>query len=394
MPSILSVSRNRSPSAISCLLLGLIAGCAQTPLPPPAVELLPSVGPVDLEITATAPAEIEQLEIGIQIFENQLDDEDNERFGDWVYTEIRENEVNYLPYVLRNTLLNSNHWGAVRVLPEPDPSVDLQVNGTVLHSDGERLEIAIVASDSTGKQWLNKTYADTTDLSDYPEATRFTTGNRFDPAGFVDPFQDLYDQIANDLLATRRLLADSELVNLKRVSAMVYAADLSPETFGHTLETNEDGLLTVTSLLADSDPMLARVADMRLRHLVFIDTVDEYYEALYEEMQPSYVIWRRYSHDQIEENQRLESRLRDYDLDDYGTSRSFVSLTQRYDRYRWSKIYEQEFRELAAGFNRELAPAILKLNEQVHGVSGTMDEQYIQWRRILQALFRLETEQM
>jgi len=296
--------------------------------------------------------------------------------------------------VLRNTLLEANHWGAVRVLPEPDPSVDLQVTGTVLHSDGERLEVAIVATDSTGKQWLNKTYADTTSLSDYPEATRFTTGNRFHPAGSANPFQDLYDQIANDLLATRRLLADAELINLKRVSAMVYAADLSPETFAHTLETNENGVLAVTSLLADSDPMLARVADMRLRHLVFIDTVDEYYEALYEEMQPSYVIWRRYSHDQIEENQRLESRLRDYDLDDDGTSRSFLSLTQRYERYRGSKIYEQEFRELAAGFNRELAPAILRLNEQVHGVSGTMDEQYVQWRRILQALFRLETEQM
>lgn len=140
--------------------------------------------------------------------------------------------------------------------------------------------------------------------------------------------------------------------------------------------------------------MLARVDDMRERHLGFIDTVDEYYEALYTEMQASYVIWRRYSHDQIDETQRLSTRLEDYDLNDYGTSRSFTSLTQRYDRYRWSKIYEQEFRELAAGFNRELAPAILELSEQVNGVSGTMDEQYVQWRRILQALFRLETEQM
>ena len=175
---------------------------------------------------------------------------------------------------------------------------------------------------------------------------------------------------------------------------MVYASDLSPETFAHTLTTGTEGLLTVTSLLAEADPMLARVDDMRERHLGFIDTVDEYYEALYTEMQASYVIWRRYSHDQIDETQRLSTRLEDYDLNDYGTSRSFTSLTQRYDRYRWSKIYEQEFRELAAGFNRELAPAILELSEQVNGVSGTMDEQYVQWRRILQALFRLETEQM
>lgn len=375
-------------------ILVLVGSCAQSPPPPPVVELLPSVGVVELLIADQSPPDSIQLEIGIQVFENQLDAEDRARFEDWVYSEIRENEVNYLPYVLRSTLLETDHWGAVRVLPQPDPSVDIQVEGTVLHSDGERLEIAIVATDSSGRQWLNKTYADTTVLSDFPDSTRFTTGNPFNPNGFVDPFQDLYDQIANDLLQTRELMANAELVNIKRVSQMVYASDLSPETFSHTLTTDSEGLLAVTSLLAEADPMLARVADMRERHLVFIDTVDEYYEALYTEMQPSYVIWRRYSHDQIDETQRLASRLEDYDLDDYGTSSSFATLTQRYDRYRWSKIYEQEFRELAAGFNRELAPAILKLSEQVNGVSGTMEEQYVQWRRILQALFRLETEQM
>jgi hypothetical protein len=375
-------------------VLAFLSSCAQSPPPPPVVVLMPSVGSVELLIANRAPSESVQLEIGIQVFDNRLDAEDRERFEDWVYSEIRENEVNYLPYVLRNTLLETNHWGAVRVLPQPDPSVDIQIEGTVLHSDGDRLEIAIVATDSAGRQWLNKTYADTTVSADFPDSTRFTTGNPFNPNGFVDPFQDIYDQIANDLLLTRELMASTELVNIKRVSQMVYASDLSPETFAHTLTTDEQGLLTVTSLLSEADPMLTRLESMRDRHLVFIDTVDEYYEALYTEMQPSYVIWRRYSHDQIDETQRLASRAEDYDLDDYGTSSSFVSLTQRYDRYRWSKIYEQEFRELAAGFNKELAPAILKLSEQVNGVSGTMEEQYVQWRRILQALFRLETEQM
>jgi hypothetical protein len=59
-----------------------------------------------------------------------------------------------------------------------------------------------------------------------------------------------------------------------------------------------------------------------------------------------------------------------------------------------SEIYEQEFRELAAGFNKELAPAVLKLSEQVNGVSGPMTEQYSQWRKILRDLFKLETQQM
>ncbi|MFT4862814.1 MAG: hypothetical protein ACI95C_002038 [Pseudohongiellaceae bacterium] len=372
----------------------LLAACAQTPPPPIPEILLPSVGEVQLQATNNPPPEEIQLEIGIRVFANRLNASDYERFGEWVFSEIRENEVNYLPYVLRNTLLDANEWGAVRVLPQDDPSVDLQISGTVLRSDGERLEVEVIAVDSSGRQWLRKTYADTTTLEDYPEARRYTPGNRFDPNSFTDPFQDLYDQVANDLLAIRQALATNELVNIKRVSEMVYARDLSPETFAHTLSETEAGLLTVNSLLAENDPMLARVAEMRLRHGVFIDTVDEYYEALYEEMQPSYVIWRRYSHDQIAEDERVIQQIAEYDIDNFESERTYLSLMQRYDRFRWSKIYEQEFRELAAGFNKELAPAVLKLSEQVNGVSGPMTEQYSQWRKILRDLFKLETQQM
>ncbi|MCS5581836.1 MAG: hypothetical protein NZ837_15060, partial [Gammaproteobacteria bacterium] len=152
------------------------------------------------------------------------------------------------------------------------------------------------------------------------------------------------------------------------------------------------GQISLVSLPAKDDPMMARVQDMRVRHYLFIDTVDEYYQALYEDMQPSYVIWRRYSYDQITQN---EAALQEaYDISRYSSSTGYLTLIQRYDRFRWSKIYEVEFRELASGFNREIAPAILELNKQVHGLSGTMEEQYIQWRRILRQLFTLESNSL
>ena len=34
---------------------------------------------------------------------------------------------------------------------------------------------------------------------------------------------------------------------------------------------------------------------------------------------------------------------------------------------------------------------MLALNGQVHGLSGTMEQQYREWRGILRALFELET---
>ena len=370
-----------------CVFL-LLTACGQTAIAPDVI-LIPPVGSVTLNRSIDTPTSGKQLDIGVLVFENQPNGQDAQRFGDWVFAEIRDNETHYLPYVLRDTLLDSNQWGAVRVLPEFDPSLDLQIKGTVLKSDGIDLHLKIQAEDSTGKVWLDKTYADTAYESDYPKSIRFTNANQFDATGFVDPFQDIYDQIANDLLLVKETFDVPNLVNLRRVSQMVYANDLSPETFGYTLNKTIDGKLMVSSLLAENDPMLARVEDMRLRHHLFIDTVDQYYEALHKEMQVAYIIWRRYSFDQINEEEITAQRA--FNPDQYGRSRSFLSLTQRYDRYRWSKIYQQEFRELASGFNREIAPAILDLNKDVYGLSGTMEEQYIQWRRILRALFELES---
>ena len=379
--------------AVGLALALLMAACATSVPPAPRRIPAPAVGEVSLIRSPIEPAQHQLLDIGVVIFHNLPDQftlQSSAEVNAGAFAEIRQNETQYLPYVLRNTLIDSNHWGAVRVLPESDPSVDLVITGTIVASDGLALEIEIRAFDSTDREWINKTYADITQSDDFPESSRFTASNRFDPVNFVDPFQDLYDQINNDLLSMRDSLSEQELINLRRVSQMVYATELSPESFAHTLEEGPGGLLTVSSLPAGDDPMMRRVRDMQLRHHTFIDTVDQYYQSLFDEMQPVYVTWRHYSRDQSLENQSAEKQI--YEGGVYGNAGNFLTLTQRYDRYRWAKIYEFEFAELASGFNNEIAPAILELNRNVHGLDGTMADQYAQWRKILRALFALEVE--
>jgi hypothetical protein len=375
------------------MLLPLVVtfvSCSQ-PSPQAPIELpIPAVGIVELEATILEPEQYQLLDIGIKVFDISISEEEALELGEWIFTEIRENETHYLPYVLRSTLVASNQWGPVRVLPLEDPSMDLLISATVLASDGQRLTMNVEASDSTGRLWLDKDYADQSLADDFPVSTRYTPGNQFDSANFTEPFQDIYDQVNNDLVDVRSTLSTEDLVNIKRVSQLVYAGDLAPESFAENLGKNELGRLTVVTLPAADDPQLRRVNEMRQRHHLFIDTVDQYYESLYEEMQAAYVVWRKYSYDQIEEERIAASE--SYDFNSYGRSRSYLTLTQRYDRYRWSKIFEMEYRDLSLGFSNEIAPAILELNEQVHGLSGTMEEQYIQWRRILQQLFKLEEE--
>lgn len=371
----------------SCALLAACAQTSQAPKSPP----LDTVGSVILNQATEAPERVRLLEIGVLIFTADSDEQEIFAFGDWIFEEIHQKEAQLLPHLLRDTLVASNQWGAVRVIPEQDPSLDISITGEIIQSDGQNLELRIVAQDSTGREWLNKVYFDTATVDDHVEVTRFSARNRFDAINFIDPFQDIYNRIVNDLLAVRASLNDQSLISIDRVSLMSYAIDLSPESFAHMLVRGEDGLLTVSSLPANDDPMFSRVADMQYRHHLFIDTVDGYYQTLFDEVQPAYVLWRRYSIDQIAETESARQQAKEYN---FGNSRSFLSLTQRYDRYKWSKIYEQEFTELAAGFNNELAPAMLELNSQVHGLNGTMEQQYRQWRGILRSLFELETAQL
>ena len=71
---------------------------------------------------------------------------------------------------------------------------------------------------------------------------------------------------------------------------------------------------------------------------------------------------------------------------------SFEAISQNYNRYKWSKIFEQEFVALASGFVSETAPAVLELSRNVNGLSGPVEVQYEQWRELLRGLFEIETE--
>jgi hypothetical protein len=389
---------------VVALVIASLTGCAQRSSMPedtsaadalaarPTIEPVGSVSLITAQMRAPSLASDTlgtRVDIGIVPFTTRENAVNKAAFGDWIFDEIKQKETQFLPHLLSKALIESDLWGAVRVLPEADPSLVLTIRGEIISSNGLDLAVHINATDSSGRVWLARDYADVAQLSDYPESTRFTYGNRFDGENYVDPFHDLYKQVANDLLATRDGLDDGLLAETLQIADLVYARDLAPERFASKLTEDEEGLLRLVTLPAANDPMLARVSDMRYRHHLFIDTVDEYYQTLYEDIQPAYVLWRRYSLDQTEET--LSREATPLSTTTYGDSRSFLALSQRYDRFKWSKIYEHEFTELAAGFNNELAPAMLALNGQVHGLSGTMEQQYREWRGILRALFELET---
>ena len=342
----------------------------------PAAGVIP-VGAVTLQVEQ-APREREMLDVGLAIFDPGIPADPSTHSRQGIFPEIRKAEAQYIPVLLRNALQNSNAWGVVRVLPDKQASAELLITGRILQSDGRRLLLRVQAVDATGRVWLDRSYLDEATEADYPVG----------PAR--DPYGDIYRQIANDLLAARRQLDARQLPAIRQVALMRYAASLSEDAFGSYLQRDPQGLYSVVRLPAEGDPMMGRVERIRNQEHLFVDTVDEQYVNLYEEMAPTYNLWRQYGREQAIYQQEYEAQAQTRER--YGRRGSFTAMEQTYNMYKQIKIQEQDLDEMAQGFNNEVVPTVMEANDKVFRLSGTLETQYNEWRGILRDIFVLETD--
>ena len=335
-----------------------------------------SAGGVPLRTDRQASVET-VLDVGVVIFDSGIPEDESTHSKLGIFPEIRKSEAKFMPVILRQVLIESGAWGVVRVLPEVLDSSELLITSRILHSDGLRLALKIKAHDATGRLWLDKVYVDEASQGDYP----VTAGG--------DPYLDLYHQAANELLTLKQGMSSKELRNIRQVGLMRYAASLSPEVFAHYLARTEGGAYMLARLPAEDDPMMGRVNRIRNQEYLFIDTVDEQYATLYEEMAPTYNLWRQFGREQAIYRKSYQDRVTSKER--RGRRGTFAAMEQTYEAYKWSKIHEQDLDDLALGFNNEVAPTVMEVSGKVFRLNGTLDTQYTEWRDILRKIFVIET---
>merc|ERR1711916_326620 len=140
-----------------------------------------------------------------------------------VFAEIRKAESHFFPVQMGQALQTSASWGAVRVVPTDNAAVDVIVNGKILQSDGERLELHITAVDASGREWLDKKYEQVASHYSYNAKTNIQH----------DPFVGTYNKIANDLLKAQQSLPTQQRTNLRTLSELKFARDFAPQAFAH-----------------------------------------------------------------------------------------------------------------------------------------------------------------
>ena len=325
-----------------------------------------------------SPAEKPLLDISIEAFAMNLPEDSREQQASQVYPAVRQAEARYLPSFLKLTLEESGRWGAVRLLPDIDAGAELQVTADIIASDGSKLVLAVTARDATGRAWIDKTYTGM--------AVDSVSLNQ--PALATDPFLYLYSEITGDLAAFYDTLTPAQVSEIKAVATLRYAASLAPEVFSPYLATSEAGLTTLTRFPADNDPFLERVLEIREHEYVFIDVVDEQYENFFVAIKPVYDLWRRYRREQLasEADKITRETSQGNDL----RRGSYMALRESYNNYRWARLQDQYLEELNEGFTNEILPTDITLEDSLYHLSGTLDEQYREWRGILKELYELD----
>ena len=311
------------------------------------------------------------------VFHPGYDEDSDDALRRGIFTGIRDTEASYLPYALRRTLVDSNHWGAVRVLPREAYGAELLVTGRILKSDGTTLEFRLTARDSRGKTWVDRVFSGAASEAAYAASERRTRR----------PFQGIYNEVANALLEARSELSRRELANIREVALLRYAESLAPEAFGGYLERDASGELQIRRLPSREDPMMARVQRIRAQEHLFIDTTDEQYDALYTAMMPIYDLWRSSQREQVLYQDTYQQRLAERDKPRRG---SYEALKRNYYNFRWAKLQHQELKLLAEGFSNEVAPTNMDIEGKVFKLSGSLDERYREWRGILRRIYDLE----
>ncbi len=385
----------------------LLAGCVTSETKP-----IPKIAAK--QATVHIP-QAELLDVGIRVFDpgipKNIENDDEALAKKRIYPELRKAEARYMPTLLRATLEETAQWGAVRVIPATADFVDVIVTGKVVDSNGGFMAIDITATDAAGRVWIkDKRYSSLVDLGAYKTTAALKAR---------DPFQNVYSEIANDMVLMRDKLSALDRENIRKVASLKFAQDLAPDAMQGMTAVDKNGVTQVVRLPADSDPTLGRIERIRERDTAVVDTVNDYYASFAESIDDSYDSWRQTSFTELEKEMRAKSSARTrtvlgaaaliaaifapnscstYDacrindaMRTAGTMGGIAAVLSGIKKYADARSHADALKELTLSFQAEVAPQVVEVEGHTLRLTGTAEDQYREWRKMLKQLYLEET---
>lgn len=377
-------------------LIGVLTGCVTETVKTTSV---PTLATYEREL-----ADDEILDVAVAVFDPGVTEVD---VSESIFPEIRRAEATFIARELTLVLDDQGVWGASRVVPSADYISDVVISGTIEESDGESLVLNIEARDARGRLWLDKTYSGSTSRYAYQQTQRVKR----------DPFLGVYRRIANDLILAFKTLSREERLAIRNVARLRFAQSFAPEAFAGYLKTDESNVTRALRLPAKNDPMMARITTIQQRNHIFVDTLQGHYDNFSGSMEAPYNEWRRLSYDETIALRELEQEARtqliaggisllagvaaatsdNREIRTAGAVGIYAGgslIKNGLERRAEAKIHSLALEELGQSLEAEIAPQVIELEDRTVQLSGTIEDQYSQWREILNDIYAAEIAEL
>jgi len=371
--------------------------------------------------TNKIPVNIEPMSVSIVVFDPGLPEDTDDYYSETSWPELRRAESIEMAQNLKNKMESTNSFGAVRVTPNSTNSSDLYVEGKIIESNGEDINVKITVSDSTGKKWINnKTYKHRVTEYIFQEP-RFRDS---DGELTIDPYDEIYAKITKDIQKLR--ISGNTANKVKLITDLRFAQNMSSDSFSDILR-ERNGRYSLRGAPAEDDPMMKRIKSVQYREQMFVDSLQTHYEAFSSNMDKSYSIWQQQafveSKNAREQKQKANAQAfaaillaaatvavtGEIDDPDWATATAVTGalatiavFNESFKSSDEAEIHREALSELGSSVDSNLAPFVIKMEETTEELVGTADEQFDQLRGILKKIYaqenqstsRIETEEI
>ena len=234
-----------------------------------------------------------------------------------------------------------------------------------------------------------------------------------------DPYQKVFNDIANDLHAFVSTLPSRQLQQTRQISELQFFADMSPLAYGEHLTTSEEGFVAINRLPAENDPAVARLRQIRERDRLVVDTLNEHYANFYYGIAIPYRGWRKtarqeaINYREAKRSARMQAlvgvvvlagsmaidtdssnrRTRNVNrgLQNMGVYEGLNRIIGGIRQNSEASLHIDAIAELSESFGAEAAPMVVNVEGQERRLTGTAEAQYESWRKLLREIYEAET---
>ncbi len=397
--------RKTLTNVVAAVAVAMLAGCAGLSSGP---VVGPRIDPSEDEVIV--PYRGVRLDVVVPVFDPGIPENPDDYEAEGVWPELRRAEANRFAVALKRELQTTGVFGDVHVMPTASATGDLYVNGAIVRSNGEDLEIEVTVVDINGEHWMSRTYEHR--VKEYFWEDLRNAGK--------DPYRPALRRVAEDIADLVKDRTEQELTTLRRVTELRFARIFSKEAFSEYLE--DDGRsVTLTALPDRNDPMLLRTRAVRVQDGLFMDRLQSHYAGFVQRTDSSYTAWQE--HAMLASKNRREAEgdafwqgVAGAGLTVLGLAAVVASaatnnpaasagsliggvaaaiggvalLEKSFKSSAEGEVHADVLSELGQSLNIEVTPQNINLEGTTTELTGDANEQFRQWRTFLRDLYAVE----